>query len=670
MAKYMGKSSDEIWKTVMGNKQQPGKQEQPAAQTGAKTGASGGRYSGMSADDIWKSVMEGGGQETGQTGLGTSSSDTGYQKWLRDYDTVSNKYYSWAKKNSGEGKWQADSFGGTKEAMESLLDRYDDISQGLDEKDKTQFQKAYDGLKQTYDALSESGKYYAQFRDQDDYDRARSGYTNFGVGYAAESYGLDDGQARALRQEQVQKDARERQRALAEYVAAKKEFTPVDQEYRIHNKGDSDGGAYSDEYEEDLNSRYNQARAKVTAAENALLNAQRRMNAYKVGWGKIDQYAKYADAAKNEDTSYTGASFDEIKDYEYKLENEPIHSDREALAPAEVQDKYLSGWLAQNPEPNMDDSLGLWLSMTEEQREHAKLSSFPTLQTLWNTANDGLWDALNDTEIQTYYYLRHNQGQEAALQYLKDLNPELNRRTDEAFIETVQNASTAGRWGYEAAAYGLNLIGNVEAGIGELGEMITGNHNPYSNTSRAQRYAGYIRGVNGQSVSKFVQDVAKNAGASDEFSAGAAKYAENTYQAITSGFDSAIGATVFGPAYLPIMGLGAMAQKSSDLELRGASNRQIAVGAVGAGCIEMLFEKVSLDHFFENFIKTPPKSWKELIQKTLLQAGIESSEEINTEIANIAFDAINMGKNCDVSGSTWHRGSARKRQRSGQRWTL
>ena len=66
MAKYMGKSSDEIWKTVMGNKQQPGKQEQTAAQTGAKTGTSGGRYSGMSADDIWKSVMEGGGQERGK----------------------------------------------------------------------------------------------------------------------------------------------------------------------------------------------------------------------------------------------------------------------------------------------------------------------------------------------------------------------------------------------------------------------------------------------------------------------------------------------------------------------------------------------------------------------------------------------------------------------------
>ncbi len=597
------------------------------------------QQSGQKSTGLMNSYQQFMAKQQGQETAYTPESDYGQ----RVMDVIGKAGNSAAFRN---GEWTADASGGNAAEINALLREYDAYTG--DKSGMTEYRNA---LLDYNKRIQAENQYYAGFGTKDDFNRVRSGYTNFGVGYDPRSYGLDDASARKLRQESAQNDAKEAQRALAEYVAAKKAFTPVDQEYRIHNKGDSDGGAYSDEYEEDLNSRYNQARAKVTAAENALLNAQNRMNAYKAGWGKIDQYAKYADAAKNEDTSYTGASFDEIKDYEYKLENEPIHSDREALAPAEVQDKYLSGWLAQNPEPNMDDSLGLWLSMTEEQREHAKLSSFPTLQTLWNTANDGLWDALNDTEIQTYYYLRHNQGQEAALQYLKDLNPELNRRTDEAFIETVQNASTAGRWGYEAAAYGLNLIGNVEAGVGELGEMITGNHNPYSNTSRAQRYAGYIRGVNGQSVSKFVQDVAKNAGASDEFSAGAAKYAENTYQAITSGFDSAIGATVFGPAYLPIMGLGAMAQKSSDLELRGASNRQIAVGAVGAGCIEMLFEKVSLDHFFDNFIKTPPKSWKELIQKTLLQAGIEGSEEINTEIANIAFDAINMGKNCDVSMS-------------------
>lgn len=648
MAKYMGKSSDEIWKTVMGNKQQPGKQEQTAAQTGAKTGTSGGRYSGMSADDIWKSVMEGGGQETGQTGLGTVSSDTGYQKWLRDYNTVSNKYYSWAKKNSGEGKWQADSFGGTKEAMESLLDQHDDISQRLDEKDKTQFQKAYDGLKQTYDALSESGKYYAQFRDQDDYDRTRSGYTNFGVGYAAESYGLDDGQARALRQEQVQKDARERQRALAEYVAAKKEFDPVDKEYRLYDMTKDEGYSqvYSEEKDKAMRSRWQTAKDKVTKAENALLNARNRMDAYNATWGKIDKYADTAEAAKGTDTSYTGPSYDELNDWENKRQEEQTREEIRAN-----QYDYAPGELTYTTDkrPEAEDRLGLWLSMTQEQRQQAAQSSSPALQTIAADADSGLWNALEDTEIQTYYYLRNSQGQEAANQYLSDMEPELNRRTDEKFIEKVQNASTAARWGYEAEAHGLALVGNVTGFAGELNETITGDHKVYSSTSRATRYASYIRGINGQSASKFVQDVAKNAGASEEFAAGAAKYAENIYQAINSGVDSAIGAKLLGPAYLATMGMGAFAQRSEELELRGATNRQIAVGAIGAGCIEMLFEKVSLDHFFENFINTPPKDWKELVKKTLIQAAVEGDEEVNTEIANIAFDAINMGKNCDVS---------------------
>lgn len=648
MAKYMGKSSDEIWKTVMGNKQQPGKQEQTAAQTGAKTGTSGGRYSGMSADDIWKSVMEGGGQETGQTGLGTVSSDTGYQKWLRDYNTVSNKYYSWAKKNSGEGKWQADSFGGTKEAMESLLDQHDDISQRLDEKDKTQFQKAYDGLKQTYDALSESGKYYAQFRDQDDYDRTRSGYTNFGVGYAAESYGLDDGQARALRQEQVQKDARERQRALAEYVAAKKEFDPVDKEYRLYDMTKDEGYSqvYSEEKDKTMRSRWQTAKDKVTKAENALLNARNRMDAYNATWGKIDKYADTAEAAKGTDTSYTGPSYDELNDWENKRQEEQTREEIRAN-----QYDYAPGELTYTTDkrPEAEDRLGLWLSMTQEQRQQAAQSASPALQTIAADADSGLWNALEDTEIQTYYYLRNSLGQEAANQYLSDMEPELNRRTDEKFIEKVQNASTAARWGYEAEAHGLALAGNVTGFAGELNEMITGDHKVYSSTSRATRYASYIRGINGQSASKFVQDVAKNAGASEEFAAGAAEYAENIYQAVNSGVDSAIGAKLLGPAYLATMGMGAFAQRSEELELRGATNRQIAVGAIGAGCIEMLFEKVSLDHFFENFINTPPKDWKELVKKTLIQAAVEGDEEVNTEIANIAFDAINMGKNCDVS---------------------
>lgn len=636
MAKYMGKSSDEIWKLVMGNKQQSGQQEQASTQTGGKTSTSGGRYSGMSADDIYNSVM----------GKLETDSYKKYQSWVDSADTYTKILSGYT--NRRNGAWTKDTFAGNQRGVEQLLGKYNEVAADLDDYDKGQLRKRYNQMKGMYDSYVSGNEFYSKFRDQDDYDRNRSGYGNFGVGYSAGSWGLSDSEARDIRKQQSQKDAQESQRALAEYTAAKKEFDPVDKEYRLYDMTKDEGYSqvYSEEKDEEMRSRWQTAKDKVTKAENALLNARNRMDAYNATWGKIDKYADTTEAAKGTDTSYTGPSYDELNDWENKRQEEQTREEIRAN-----QYDYAPGELAYTTDkrPEAEDRLGLWLSMTDEQRQLAAQSSAPALQTIAADADSGLWNALEDTEIQTYYYLRNSQGQAAANQYLSDMEPELNRRTDEKFIERVQNASTAARWGYEAEAHGLALVGNVTGFAGELNEMITGDHKVYSSTSRATRYASYIRGINGQSASKFVQDVAKNAGASEEFAAGAAKYAENIYQAINSGVDSAIGAKLLGPAYLATMGMGAFAQRSEELELRGATNRQIAMGAIGAGCIEMLFEKVSLDHFFENFINTPPKDWKELVKKTLIQAAVEGDEEVNTEIANIAFDAINMGKNCDVS---------------------
>lgn len=599
-------------------------------QSGQQSAQQASQQSGQKSTGLMNSYQQFMAKQQGQETTYTPESDYGQ----RVMNVIGKVGGAAASRN---GAWTSDASGGNAAEINALLREYDAYTG--DKSGMTEYRNA---LLDYNKRIQAENQYYAGFGTKDDFNRVRSGYTNFGVGYDPRSYGLDDASARKLRQESAQNDAREAQRALAEYVAAKKEFESSDvyMEYRIHNKGDSDGGAYSDEYEEDLNSRYNQARARMVQAENALLNAQSRMNAYKMGWGKIDQYADTTEAARGTDTSYTGPSYDELNDWENRRQEE-------------LNREYVPGELTYTADkrPEAEDRLGLWLSMTEEQRQQAAQSAAPALQTLAAEADSGLWNALEDTEIQTYYYLRNSQGQEAANQYLSDMEPELNRRTDEKFIEKVQNASTAARWGYEAEAHALAIAGNVVGFAGELNEAITGNHKAYSSTGRASRYASYIRGVNGQSASEFVRNVAKNAGASEEFADGAAKYAENIYQAINSGVDSAIGANVLGPAYLATMGMGAYAQRSEELELRGATNRQITVGAIGAGCIEMLFEKVSLDHFFENFINTPPSTWKELVQKTLLQAGIEGSEEINTEIANIAFDAINMGKNCDVSMS-------------------
>ena len=81
---------------------------------------------------------------------------------------------------------------------------------------------------------------------------------------------------------------------------------------------------------------------------------------------------------------------------------------------------------------------------------------------------------------------------------------------------------------------------------------------------------------------------------------------------------------------------------------RGGSNSQAFWGGLAAGAAEALFEKISVDRLLK------PKSitgWKSLLKETVKQAGVEASEEMLTEIANILSDSAIMGESSDFSVS-------------------
>lgn len=647
MAKYMGKSSDEIWKLVMGDKQQSGQQEQPAAQTSAKASTSGGRYAGMSSDEILQSVMA----------KAETDEYQNYQGWLKSYDKTATKYHDYSVHLGGAGRWQADAFGGTKNEMEDLLGRYDEIYNGLDDYDKKQFQKSYNGLKKTYDYLTESSKFYAQYKDQADYDRARSGYGNFGVGYAAEAYGLDDASARKLRQESAQNDAKEAQRALAELNSARKNFAAVDSEWRAM---DERYRSFTiDEYDKDLTQRWQAAKDQVTAAENALLNARNRMDAYNATWGKIDKYGEASEAARGTDTSYTGPGYESIADWENKKNEEQAAQEAQAQ-----RADYVPGTLryTSDTEPTAEDRLGLWRSLTPEQKQDAVSSSNVQLNNVVMAGNDGYWDLLTDNEVETYYYIKGQQGQEAANQYLDDMYIELSRRNE---LNTVQSIENAGSWekaGLTAVSVGANLVGAIPAALGKTADLVAGRTNPYSSMQFFQRYASYIRGSVGQDIGDWTESkLADKFG--EKFAAKAGNLANQTFQALMSGVDSMAGAMTFGqgmalPAgpfdfhvggYTTVMGLGAFAQRAQELELKGATPTQIAIGSIGSGILEALFEDVSMEVFFTNILDNPAKTAGEFVKKLAIQMGVEGSEEMFTEMGNIILDAINMGKNSENS---------------------
>lgn len=125
------------------------------------------------------------------------------------------------------------------------------------------------------------------------------------------------------------------------------------------------------------------------------------------------------------------------------------------------------------------------------------------------------------------------------------------------------------------------------------------------------------------------------------------EFMSNGYQAAMSGVESAIGATLMGKAYTVSMGMGAASQRAKELYEKGASTSEIAIGSFASGVVEGLFEYVSLDKFAENFLKGDINGLSDFVKKTLLQGGIEASEEVNTEIANMIIDSWIMGYNSD-----------------------
>lgn len=553
---------------------------------------------------------------------------------------------------SRNGGWSADVTGGNSLEINALLREYD-AYEG-DKSGMTDYRNMLLGYNKQ---MQELNGYYSKFRDSDDYDRQRSGYENFGVGYSPESWGLSDSEARDIRKQQSQKDAQESQRALAEYTAAKKEFEQVDSEWRAMD--DRYRSFTIDEYDKDLTEKWQAAKKRMTDAENSLLGARSRMDAYNATWGKIDQYAGDVAAAKGTDTSYAGPGYESIVDWENKKNEEQAAQDAQAQ-----RVDYVPGTIqyTRDTEPTAEDRLGLWRSLTPEQKQDAVSSSNVQLNNIVMAGNDGYWDLLTDNEIETYYYIKGQRGQEAANQYLDDMYIELSRRNELKTVQSIENANSWEKAGLTAVSVGANLVGAIPAALGKTADMVTGRTNPYSSMQFFQRYASYIRGSVGQDIGDWTESkLADKFG--EQFAAKAGNLANQTFQALMSGVDSMAGAMTFGqglalPAgpfnfhvggYTTVMGMGAFAQRAQELELKGATPTQIAIGSIGSGILEALFEDVSMEVFFTNILDNPAKTAGEFVKKLAIQMGVEGSEEMFTEMGNIILDAINMGKNSENS---------------------
>lgn len=153
----------------------------------------------------------------------------------------------------------------------------------------------------------------------------------------------------------------------------------------------------------------------------------------------------------------------------------------------------------------------------------------------------------------------------------------------------------------------------------------------------ATNYVSAIRGT-----------VSKNIEKNTDWNLFGQNVASFLYQTGMSVADSAAQIAAFGNGAVFLMGASAASNQAKNVIERGGSNSQAFWGGLAAGAAEALFEKISVDRLLK------PKSitgWKSLLKETVKQAGVEASEEMLTEIANILSDSAIMGESSDFSVS-------------------
>lgn len=263
---------------------------------------------------------------------------------------------------------------------------------------------------------------------------------------------------------------------------------------------------------------------------------------------------------------------------------------------------------------------GLMDFLDPEKREVSKASKYN-------------FTRMNEDEKNIYYYLNGRFGAEAAGNYIKSINRELNARNMEIVKENTKELAK------EHPVFSSVLdaaIAPVTAGaypamlVEQTANAISGKYEPMDPNDKYLGQAAILEGLRaGVAENEGIKNVIPN----------------QTAREFLVGTGMSIGENI---ARLPFGAYGLAAAAGSaglsgtrDAAERGGTTGQaVASGAVNAAA-EAFFEKFSLDGL-ERFKVSPGRGVKEFLKNVGKQAITEGSEETATEIVNTLSDAVIM----------------------------
>ena len=260
---------------------------------------------------------------------------------------------------------------------------------------------------------------------------------------------------------------------------------------------------------------------------------------------------------------------------------------------------------------------------------------------------------MTDEEMGVFFYIANNKdlGLEKAYEYAKDMEVTLSKRgadatatKDKEWLESGNAVERKLKQGLMSAlTVPVNVVGRLEGAVDDASNLLTGNEvNPYSDSHSKMNWSENVRETTGENIAEYTE-MNDWIGTDVPIIGNAWNW---LYDSSMSIGESALGVATFGTAQAPLAGLGSFSSRAKELKEAGATDAQIAHGAIASGVFEYLGEKIGIDNLFK--IKDSD-SLKSLLKSVRSQMFAEGGEEAFTEIMNIAGDWANRGMFSDIS---------------------
>lgn len=249
------------------------------------------------------------------------------------------------------------------------------------------------------------------------------------------------------------------------------------------------------------------------------------------------------------------------------------------------------------------------------------------------------YDQLTDEEIAVFNYIDATEGHDKAVEYLEEMSTTLTKRKYDKQTQDWNKAVDSGVLadiGLSVATVPANIVGALGNAFATVDEFIKGEeYNPYHRYRMVGNFATDTRGYISENIAEATEGV-------ELFGQNVPSFLYDTGMSIG---DTALGTLTTGKLYSVFAGTNAYQQKAKELVEAGEDESKVFYTALASGAAEMVFEYLSIDKLLK--IKNVDSA-ASLIKNTLKQAGVEGSEELFTEIANIVSDSAIRGKSSEL----------------------